>query len=191
MVADHSRDDSMATIAARILAAAPPRFALAGLSMGGYIAHDHCRPSARARRKSSRCSTPRRGPKRRSRARGASPRSRSPKAAGSPRSRRCSFHFSSIATGKATKRSGSGRAHHGRGDGSASLPAPAAGDHDAGRCTAAVAVDQMPDPGAGRRRRRAHAAGAVRGDRGRHRRIAARRRARLRAPLDAWSGRKR
>jgi len=37
-VADHRRDASMATIAARILANAPPRFALAGLSMGGYIA---------------------------------------------------------------------------------------------------------------------------------------------------------
>src|SRR5271154_6874563 len=37
-VADHTRDDSMAAIASRILAAAPPRFALAGLSMGGYIA---------------------------------------------------------------------------------------------------------------------------------------------------------
>jgi len=38
MVADHTRDDHMAAIAARVLAAAPPRFALAGLSMGGYIA---------------------------------------------------------------------------------------------------------------------------------------------------------
>ena len=37
-VADHRRDDDMAAIAARILADAPPRFALAGLSMGGYIA---------------------------------------------------------------------------------------------------------------------------------------------------------
>lgn len=37
-VADHTRDDSMDAIAARILAAAPPHFALAGLSMGGYIA---------------------------------------------------------------------------------------------------------------------------------------------------------
>lgn len=37
-VADHTRDDSIAAIARRILAAAPPRFALAGLSMGGYIA---------------------------------------------------------------------------------------------------------------------------------------------------------
>ena len=37
-VADHTRDDMMAAIAARLLAAAPERFALAGLSMGGYIA---------------------------------------------------------------------------------------------------------------------------------------------------------
>jgi pimeloyl-ACP methyl ester carboxylesterase len=37
-IADHTRDDSMAAIARRILATAPPRFALAGLSMGGYIA---------------------------------------------------------------------------------------------------------------------------------------------------------
>jgi pimeloyl-ACP methyl ester carboxylesterase len=37
-VADHRRDDDMAAIAARILSNAPPRFALAGLSMGGYIA---------------------------------------------------------------------------------------------------------------------------------------------------------
>jgi pimeloyl-ACP methyl ester carboxylesterase len=37
-VADHRHDDTMAAIADRILAAAPPRFALIGLSMGGYIA---------------------------------------------------------------------------------------------------------------------------------------------------------
>ena len=37
-VADHTRADSMDAIAADILAHAPPRFALAGLSMGGYIA---------------------------------------------------------------------------------------------------------------------------------------------------------
>jgi pimeloyl-ACP methyl ester carboxylesterase len=39
-VADHTRDDSMTAIARRILAAAPPRFALAGLSMGGYSAFE-------------------------------------------------------------------------------------------------------------------------------------------------------
>src|SRR5262245_51424993 len=37
-VADHTRDDSMDALATRILAAAPPRFALTGLSMGGFIA---------------------------------------------------------------------------------------------------------------------------------------------------------
>jgi len=37
MVADHTRDDTLAAIAARILAGAPPVFALAGLSMGGYL----------------------------------------------------------------------------------------------------------------------------------------------------------
>jgi pimeloyl-ACP methyl ester carboxylesterase len=37
-VADHTRANNMDLIAAQILAAAPPRFALAGLSMGGYLA---------------------------------------------------------------------------------------------------------------------------------------------------------
>jgi len=37
-IADHTRHDTMATIAQSILAEAPQRFALAGLSMGGYIA---------------------------------------------------------------------------------------------------------------------------------------------------------
>jgi pimeloyl-ACP methyl ester carboxylesterase len=40
MVADQTRDDSLPAMAGRILAAAPPRFALAGLSMGGYIAFE-------------------------------------------------------------------------------------------------------------------------------------------------------
>lgn len=38
VVGDLTRDDSMAGMAKRVLAAAPPRFALAGLSMGGYVA---------------------------------------------------------------------------------------------------------------------------------------------------------
>ena len=45
-VADHRRDDSMAAIARRILADAPPRFALAGLSMGGYLAFEILRQAA-------------------------------------------------------------------------------------------------------------------------------------------------
>jgi pimeloyl-ACP methyl ester carboxylesterase len=42
-IADHTRDHSMAAIARRILAAAPPSFALVGLSMGGYIAFEIAR----------------------------------------------------------------------------------------------------------------------------------------------------
>ncbi|HEX4387455.1 MAG TPA: alpha/beta fold hydrolase [Steroidobacteraceae bacterium] len=45
-IATHTRDDSMAGIARRILADAPPRFALVGLSMGGYIAFEILRQEA-------------------------------------------------------------------------------------------------------------------------------------------------
>ena len=38
VVADLTQDESIAAMAARTLAAAPARFALAGLSMGGYVA---------------------------------------------------------------------------------------------------------------------------------------------------------
>jgi pimeloyl-ACP methyl ester carboxylesterase len=37
-IADHTTDETIEAIARRLLAAAPPRFALAGLSMGGYVA---------------------------------------------------------------------------------------------------------------------------------------------------------
>ena len=40
MIADHTRDDSMERIARRILSHAPARFALIGLSMGGYVAFE-------------------------------------------------------------------------------------------------------------------------------------------------------
>jgi pimeloyl-ACP methyl ester carboxylesterase len=39
-IADHTRADSMEAVAEQILASAPPRFALAGLSMGGYLAFE-------------------------------------------------------------------------------------------------------------------------------------------------------
>jgi pimeloyl-ACP methyl ester carboxylesterase len=39
-VADLTRDDSLPVMARRVLAEAPPRFALAGLSMGGYLAQE-------------------------------------------------------------------------------------------------------------------------------------------------------
>src|SRR5687768_2513381 len=38
VVPDLSQDDSIAGMALRALAAAPPRFAVAGLAMGGYVA---------------------------------------------------------------------------------------------------------------------------------------------------------
>jgi pimeloyl-ACP methyl ester carboxylesterase len=46
-IADHTRDDTMTGIAARLLADAPERFALAGLSMGGYIALEVMRQAPR------------------------------------------------------------------------------------------------------------------------------------------------
>ncbi len=70
-VADHRRDDSMAAIARRILAAAPPRFALAGLSMGGYIAFEIMRQAPERVVKLALCSIPGRAPIRRSRPSGA------------------------------------------------------------------------------------------------------------------------
>ncbi|HEV2161239.1 MAG TPA: alpha/beta fold hydrolase [Stellaceae bacterium] len=42
-VADLTRDDSLAAMARRVLQAAPPQFALAGLSMGGYCAFEMMR----------------------------------------------------------------------------------------------------------------------------------------------------
>ncbi|KRE03863.1 alpha/beta hydrolase [Bosea sp. Root670] len=40
LVADHARDDTLSAIVKRLLEAAPPRFALCGLSMGGYVAFE-------------------------------------------------------------------------------------------------------------------------------------------------------
>jgi pimeloyl-ACP methyl ester carboxylesterase len=45
-VADHTRDDSMSGISRRVLSLAPPRFALVGLSMGGYVAFEIVRQAA-------------------------------------------------------------------------------------------------------------------------------------------------
>ncbi|EPY00840.1 alpha/beta fold hydrolase [Magnetospirillum fulvum] len=50
VVPDLSQDESLAAMAERVLAAAPPRFALGGLSMGGYLSMEIMR---RARNGSS------------------------------------------------------------------------------------------------------------------------------------------
>jgi pimeloyl-ACP methyl ester carboxylesterase len=103
-VADHTRADSMDAIAADILAHAPPRFALAGLSMGGYIALTMLRLApARVSRlalldTSARPETPEQSERRKR-------RSRSRKAAASTKFRRCSFQSSFIATVRTTRRS--------------------------------------------------------------------------------------
>lgn len=47
IVADHGSDDDMAGIAARLLRQAPASFALAGLSMGGYVALEVMRQAPR------------------------------------------------------------------------------------------------------------------------------------------------
>ncbi len=39
-IADLTRDDTIGAMAKRVLAAAPPRFALCGLSLGGYVAFE-------------------------------------------------------------------------------------------------------------------------------------------------------
>jgi len=46
-VADLTRDDSLRGMAGRVLAGAPRRFALAGLSMGGYVAQEILREAPR------------------------------------------------------------------------------------------------------------------------------------------------
>jgi len=45
-VADLTRDDTVGAMAERVLADAPPRFALAGLSLGGYVAFEIVRRAA-------------------------------------------------------------------------------------------------------------------------------------------------
>jgi pimeloyl-ACP methyl ester carboxylesterase len=40
LVANHTHDDGMGGIARRLLSVAPPKFALVGLSMGGYVAFE-------------------------------------------------------------------------------------------------------------------------------------------------------
>jgi pimeloyl-ACP methyl ester carboxylesterase len=45
-VADLTLDDSIGAMAERVLAAAPPRFALCGLSLGGYVAFEILRRAA-------------------------------------------------------------------------------------------------------------------------------------------------
>jgi pimeloyl-ACP methyl ester carboxylesterase len=151
-IADHTRDHSMAAIARRILAAAPPSFALVGLSMGGYIAFEIARqaPDRVARLAlldtTARPDTPEQTQRRRAQialARGGRfaevldllfpvlihpqpPERRGLGAAGTP----------------------DGRRHRARG-----VHPPATGDHGPPRLVAETCRHRLPDAGLGRRRR--------------------------------------
>jgi len=157
-VADHRRDTDMAAIAARILEDAPPRFALAGLSMGGYIAFAMLRlaPSASS---GWRCSTPRRVRTRRSRPPGARRRSKWRKPAGSVRFRSVDPALPASQSPARPTTDGD-RAANGARDGAGCFCAPAKRDHDAAGFAAAVGEHCLPDAGAGRQRRCCDAAGA-------------------------------
>lgn len=180
-VADHTRDDSMDAIAMRILVAAPPRFALVGLSMGGYIAQTIIRQAPERVEKlalldtSARPETPEQTARRK------------PHRARRERTLRrgAGVAVSGICPPRPARRRGAqaARAPHGGGDRSGGLPAPAARHHCSRRRAAIIAVDQMSDPCSGRRRRRADAAVARAGTRRRHTRVAVGRGTRLRAPL--------
>src|SRR5215831_4887564 len=149
-VADHTRDDSMDAIASRILAAAPPRFALAGLSMGGYLALTIVRARARPKACAARHlgATRNTGADRASQAADRARRDRQIR-------RGAAAAVSDIRPSQPARRRSAARARapHGRGDRSAGLLAPAASDHDARGCTAVLAGDQVSDAGARRRRR--------------------------------------
>ena len=156
----------MAAIAARILATAPPRFALAGLSMGGYIAFAIVRqaPERVARARAARYLGAR--PIRRSRA---SVVVRMIALAEGGRFAELPdllfpvFVHRNRQGDEALRAAGAPswlRRPDARG-----LRAPAACDRDAPGLRAAARIDPLSDARAGRRRRRADAACAVGGDR--------------------------
>src|SRR6266404_2631690 len=149
-VADHTRANSMDVIAAQILAAAPRRFALAGLSMGGYLALTIVRLAPERVQKlalldsSARLETggAERAPQAADRARRKRPIRRGDGTA-----------VSMVRASQPTERRGvaSACAPHGGGDRSRGVLAPAAGHHDATGCAAAAGIDQMSDARARRR----------------------------------------
>ncbi len=152
-VADHRRDADMAAIAARILEDAPPRFALAGLSMGGYIAFAMLRLAPERIAKlalldtSARPDTPEQ----------TAGRNTQIAMAQSGRYRRDSGSVDpalSACEASARRTPHGDRAQMVDGNRAGGFRAPAQGDHVAAGFAAAAGVDPLPDAGAGRRRRR-------------------------------------
>lgn len=182
-VADHTRDNRMTSIAGRILATAPPRFALVGLSMGGYLAFEMLRqaPDRVARLAlldtTARPDTPQQTERRHALIALAQsgrlaevadqlfPLLISPARHGDPDLRRL-VRLMADETGPEA------------------FICQQKGDHDPPRLAARAHRDRLPDAGAGRRRRRVNPAGAVRRDRQRHPPCTPGRGARLRTPVD-------
>jgi pimeloyl-ACP methyl ester carboxylesterase len=124
-VADHTRDDSMDAIAKHILAAAPPRFALAGFSMGGYLALTIVRHAPERVQRLALLDT------------SARPETPEQTARRKPQialiRRGAGAAVSGIRPSQPARRRSAARARapHGRGNRSAGVLAPAASDHDA------------------------------------------------------------
>ena len=145
-VADHTRDDTIAAIARSILAAAPPRFALAGLSMGGYITFEIMRQAPQRVAKLALLDTGARADTAAAdrtapspyRARRERPLRRSPRSRVS-----CSTCIASVMTTRRSKASSARWRRRRRGG----VSAPAAGDHRPFRFASRSRRDRVSRPG--------------------------------------------
>ena len=182
------RDDSIPAIAARLLRETPERFALAGLSMGGYVAMEVMRQA----------------PERVSRLALLDTSARPDTVeAGQDRERLIALaeagRFEDIHSrlwprlvhpdNQADQVLQDDLARHDAGDRPGRLYPPAAGDHGPSRFPAGPARHRDPDPGARRGRGRHHAAGHRPGDGRDDRMGVAGRRSRGRAPVDPRAAR--
>src|SRR5262245_39727693 len=171
-VGDHTRHDSMREIANAILATAPPTFALAGLSMGGYVACEIVRAAPERVTRlalldtNARADAPERRAERLRLIALAEGGRRRASAAGIA-AEACA---SGAAVGTRLGRHGAANGHRHR---SCGLQAPTSSDHGPPRQSIAARHDPLPDPGAGGTRGSIDAAGAGRGNRRRHCRRAA------------------
>ena len=166
-VANHIRDDNMGAIARRILAEAPPRFALAGHSMGGYIAFEIMRQAPQRVAKLALINTQARPdtPEATARRRGLIARAQSGE-----------YHavLDELFAGfvHPSRRDDAGfaqaRPRHGRRCRRRGLRPPADRDHGPAGFAADAGVDQVSDAGPDRRRGQHHPEFAVGGDGRRH-----------------------
>ena len=176
-VADHRRDGEIGAVARRILDNAPPRFALAGLSYGGYIAFEIVRQAAERVVKlalldtSARADTPEQTAGRNTQiAMAQGGRYGEIADLSIPRYLNAKHQRDERLTALVRDMVDANRA--------GGLRAPAQGDHVAAGFAALAGVDPLPDVGAGRRRRRRDAGRTQQGNRRRHCRREAHRRCR-------------